>query len=76
VVVVQNLGGPAVGPVSAGWLPDRYGLTTALAVIPLLCATVAGLFWCGSWFYVRDRDAVPVGPLPSAPRPQPQAGHA
>jgi predicted MFS family arabinose efflux permease len=76
MVVVQNLGGLAIGPVLAGWLSDRYGLTVALAAIPLLCVVAAGLFWYGSRFYERDRDAVPVGALPSTPRPQEQAGHS
>ena len=74
MVVVQNLFGVAVGPVLAGWLSDRYSLTIALAVIPLLCVAAAGLFWCGSWFYVGDRAAVPIAPPPSTPRPQPQGG--
>jgi MFS family permease len=74
--VVQNLGGLAIGPVLAGWLSDRYGLTAALTAIPLLCIAAAGLFWSGSRTYERDREAVPVGTRPSAPRPQPQAGHS
>ena len=44
MVMAQNLGGIAVGPVLAGWLSDVYGLTTALAVMPLLCIGAAGLF--------------------------------
>jgi MFS transporter, Spinster family, sphingosine-1-phosphate transporter len=76
MVVVQNLGGLAIGPVLAGWLSDRYGLTAALTAIPLLCIAAAGLFWSGSRTYERDREAVPVGTRPSAPRPQPQAGHS
>jgi fucose permease len=76
MVVVQNVGGLAIGPVLAGWLSDRYGLTAALTVIPLLCVVAAGLFWSGSRSYERDRDAVPVAALPSTPRPQPQVGHS
>jgi MFS family permease len=74
MAVVQNLFGLAVGPVLAGWVSDRYSLTLALALIPLLCVAAAGLFWYGSWFYVGDRDAVPVASRPSASGPQPQAG--
>jgi MFS family permease len=60
MAVVQNLGGLAVGPVLAGWLSDRYGLTFALAITPSLCVGAAGLFWYGSRFYERDRAAVRV----------------
>jgi MFS family permease len=56
-VVVQNLFGLAVGPVLTGWLADRYGLPTALAVMPAACAVGAVAFWYGSRHYVRDRDA-------------------
>jgi MFS transporter, Spinster family, sphingosine-1-phosphate transporter len=73
MTVVQNLVGLAVGPVLAGWLSDLYGLTAALAVMPLLCLTSAATFWYGSRFYTRDRDAVPLGP--SALGTRPQAGH-
>jgi predicted MFS family arabinose efflux permease len=55
LAVVQNLVGLAVGPVLAGWLSDRYGLTTALAVLPLLCLVSAAMFWYGSRFYEHDR---------------------
>jgi predicted MFS family arabinose efflux permease len=74
MAVVQNLGGLAAGPVPAGWLSDRFGLTVALAVMPLLGVGAAGLFWYGSRFYERDRDAVLAGAGPSAARPEPQAG--
>jgi MFS family permease len=74
LTVVQNLVGLAVGPVLAGWLSDRYGLTTALAVLPLLCVVSAAMFCCGARFYERDRAAVP----PAGGRPAstwPQVGH-
>jgi MFS family permease len=71
LAVVQNLVGLAVGPLLAGWLSDRYGLTTALAVLPLLCVVSAAMFWYGSRFYERDRAAVPVAACPPAPtRPE------
>jgi len=70
MAVVQNLVGLAVGPVLGGWLSDRYGLTTALAVLPLLCVVSAAMFWYGSRFYGRDRAAVPVGGAPAPARPQ------
>jgi predicted MFS family arabinose efflux permease len=67
LTVAQNLVGLAVGPVLAGWLSDRYGLTTALAVLPLLSVLSAVMFWWGSRFYRRDRAAVPAAAGPVAP---------
>jgi predicted MFS family arabinose efflux permease len=74
LTVVQNLVGLAVGPVLGGWLSDRYGLTTALAVLPLLCVVSAAMFWYGSRFYERDRAAVPIAAGPQDPA-RPQHGH-
>jgi MFS transporter, Spinster family, sphingosine-1-phosphate transporter len=71
LAVVQNLVGLAIGPVLAGLVSDRYGLTTALAVLPLLCVVSGAMFWYGSRFYERDRAAVPVAAgLPAPVRPQ------
>ena len=67
LTVAQNLVGLAVGPVLAGWLSDRYGLTTALAVLPLLSVVSAVMFWWGSRFYRRDRAAEPAAAGPVAP---------
>jgi fucose permease len=74
LAVVQNLVGLAIGPVLAGWISDRYGLTTALAVLPLLCVVSGAVFWYGSRFYERDRAAVPVTAGLPAPT-SPQHGH-
>jgi len=38
---VQNLLGLAVGPVRTGVLADRFGLPTALAVMPAACGAAA-----------------------------------
>ena len=67
LAVGQNLVGLAIGPVLAGWLSDRYGLTTALAVLPLLCGVSAAMFWYGSRFYERDRAGV-LRPVSRSPR--------
>jgi hypothetical protein len=64
----------AAGPILAGWLSDRYGLTAALAVLPMLCVVSAGMIWSGSRFYERDRAAVPIAASVPAPA-RPQAGH-
>jgi MFS family permease len=74
LAVVQNLVGLAIGPVLAGWVSDRYGLTAALAVLPLLCVVSAAMFCYGARFYERDRAAVPVADDPPAPA-RPQHGH-
>src|SRR3954452_10385900 len=72
--VVPNLGGVAAGPVPAGWLSDRFGLTVALVGMPLLGVGAAWLFWYGSRFYERDRDAGLAGAGPSGARPEPTVG--
>lgn|GEM_PF-2634611 len=58
---VQNLLGLAVGPVRTGVLADRFGLPTALAVMPAACGAAAPLFWYGPRSYAADRDAVHSG---------------
>ncbi len=58
VSVAQNLLGLAVGPLVTGLIADRYGLPTALTVMPAACGVAALAFWYGSDRYVSDRDAV------------------
>jgi MFS family permease len=58
VSVTQNLLGLAVGPLITGMIADRYGLPTALTVMPAACGAAALAFWYGSGSYVSDRDAV------------------
>ena len=72
LTVVQNLVGLAIGPVLAGWLSDRYGLTAALSALPLLCVVSSAMFWYGSRFYERDRAAVlrPASRLPQLTLPE------
>ena len=57
VSVAQNLLGLAVGPLITGILADRYGLPTALTVMPTACGVAALAFWYGSDRYVGDCDA-------------------
>lgn len=54
LALVQNLFGLAGGPVLAGFLSDRYGLHTALALIPALSLPAALCFWWASRTYVQD----------------------
>jgi MFS family permease len=69
MVLVQNLFGLAVGPLLTGWLSDRYGLPTALTVMPLFCVGAAGALWYASRTYEQDlreqtrRDALPADAL-------------
>lgn len=67
VVLVQNLFGLAVGPVLTGWLSDRFGLRTALAVMPVFCLLAAVAFWLGSRTYEKDRAAVSGGARAATP---------
>src|SRR5919112_1573606 len=80
--VVQNLMGLAVGPVLTGALADRWGLTTALAIVAALGVAAGIAFWWGSRSYGRDRARVgftsspppPTGPDTAAGRPAPPRG--
>jgi MFS family permease len=56
--VAQNLLGLAVGPLMTGVIADRFGLPTALTVMPAACGVAAVAFWHGSGRYVSDCDAV------------------
>lgn len=53
-VIVQNLLGASVGPVFIGAMSDKYGIATAVAMLPLFLVVAAGLFFIGSFFYKRD----------------------
>ena len=62
--VAQNLLGLAVGPLITGVIADRYGLPTALTVMPIACGAAAVVFWYGSGSYVCDCDAI-ASPTPT-----------
>jgi len=47
--------------VRTGVLADRFGLPTALAVMPAACGAAALVFWYGPRSYAADRDAVHSG---------------
>jgi MFS family permease len=53
-VIVQNLLGASVGPVFIGSMSDKYGIATAVTMLPLFLVAAAGLFFIGSLFYERD----------------------
>ena len=54
LAVTQNLIGLAGGPLLTGALSDRYGLSTAMAVVPLACLPAAVLFLAAARSYPCD----------------------
>jgi MFS transporter, Spinster family, sphingosine-1-phosphate transporter len=58
VAIVQNLFGLGVGPLIAGALSDKFGLRTAMAIVPLSCTCAAALLVIGARSYKQDRDAM------------------
>ncbi|MDN3922941.1 MFS transporter [Roseateles violae] len=56
--LAQNLLGLAVGPVLTGWLSDQWGLSQALAVVPLFGLAAAGFFLYAMRSYESDLRAV------------------
>lgn len=53
-VIVQNLLGASVGPVFIGAMSDKYGIATAVKMLPLFLVVAACLFFIGALFYERD----------------------
>jgi len=72
LALAQNLAGLAAGPVVAGVLSDRYGLTFAMSATPLFSALAAGVFVVAARTYVADVANAelqePVAAGPRAPR--------
>ena len=56
--IFQNLFGLALGPVIAGGFSDAWGITSALAVMPLFSVLAAAAFVRASGSYESDMDAV------------------
>jgi len=57
-VIVQNLLGSATGPWVVGMISDRFGLSTAMIVVPFASALAGVLFLAAAAFYRRDLDKV------------------
>lgn len=67
LALAQNLVGLALGPFVAGALSDRYGLATALAIVPLASVLAAAVFAAAARFYPGDRSraAAPLAAVPA-----------
>ncbi len=57
-VVIQNLLGASLGPIIIGAISDAYNIETAFNVLPIALLLASGLFFAGSFFYVRDLSKV------------------
>ncbi len=53
-VIIMHLLGSALGPLAVGMLSDRYGIRTALTLLPLAALWAGLLFFIGSFFYEKD----------------------
>jgi predicted MFS family arabinose efflux permease len=53
-VIIMHLLGSALGPLLVGMLSDRYGITTALTLLPLSALGAGILFFIGSLYYEKD----------------------
>ncbi len=53
-VIIMHLLGSALGPLVVGMLSDRYGIRTALTLLPLSALWAGLLFFIGSFYYEKD----------------------
>lgn len=53
-VIIMHLLGSALGPLVVGMLSDRYGIATALTLLPLSALWAGLLFFIGSFYYEKD----------------------
>lgn len=53
-VIVQNLLGSSLGPLFVGGVSDGYGLTTALAVVPVFTLISGFIYLLASRWYLQD----------------------
>lgn len=71
LAVTQNLIGLAGGPLLTGALSDRYGLSTAMAIIPLASLPAAALFLLAARWHSRDIDCARRSDSQEHPIPAP-----
>jgi MFS family permease len=53
-VVIQNLLGASLGPIVMGSISDATNIQTAFKFLPLALLIASGLFFAGSFYYVKD----------------------
>jgi predicted MFS family arabinose efflux permease len=53
-VIIMHLLGSALGPLVVGMISDRYGIITALTLLPLSALWAGLLFFIGSFYYEKD----------------------
>jgi sugar phosphate permease len=57
-VIVQNLLGSSTGPIVVGAISDKYGLSTAMILVPIASVLAGLLFLAAAAFYRRDLEKV------------------
>jgi len=57
-IIVQHTLGSPLGPLFVGAASDRYGLPSALKLLPVFALIAGALFLAGSFFYTRDLESV------------------
>jgi hypothetical protein len=57
-VIVQNLLGSSTGPIVVGAISDKYGLSTAMLIVPIASVFAGVLFLLAALFYRRDLEKV------------------
>ena len=57
-VIVQNLLGSSTGPIVVGSISDRFGLRTAMLLVPIASLVAGVLFLLAAMFYRRDLEKV------------------
>jgi MFS family permease len=53
-VVIQNLLGASLGPITMGAISDATNIETALSILPIALLLASALFFTGSFFYEKD----------------------
>jgi MFS transporter, Spinster family, sphingosine-1-phosphate transporter len=61
LAAMQNLFGLALGPIMIGMLSDRFGLASAMSVVPLFSAAAGLFFIAAARAYPRDRARIDPG---------------
>jgi predicted MFS family arabinose efflux permease len=62
-VIVQNLVGSSTGPIVVGAISDKFGLGTAMLLVPIASLAAGALFLLAAKFYRRDLEKVDKVPV-------------